>query len=291
MIGDRKFWEASGLISKDEENLEKRNVESPVKSYVVAIANQKGGVGKTTTAVNLSACLAEKGKKVLVIDLDPQSNATSSLGSNCDESSLYNLLVNEDIPQPDIAKSTDIKGLKIIPSTSDLAGAEVELADVFNRIGRLQRVLNFFEKDFDFIIVDCPPSLGFLTLNAFNASDELLIPMQAEYFALEGLARLMNTIKRISLSNDFSKKPQIGGIILTMYDTRTNLSKQVSDEVKSHVSNLLYDIKIPRNIKLAEAPSHGVPVISYDPSSQGAKAYVLLAEEFLKRLSHRRANK
>lgn len=280
MIGDSKFWENSGLITDKEKNIK--------KAYVLAVANQKGGVGKTTTAVNLAACLAIKGKKVLLFDLDPQSNASSSLGSTSVQSNLYNLLISDDIPKPNLIEDTDIEGLMLFPSTSDLAGAEVELADVFNRIGRLQRILNFFQKDFDFIVIDCPPSLGFLTLNAFNASDELLIPMQAEYFALEGLARLMNTIERISLSNDFSKNPKIGGIILTMYDTRTNLSRQVSDEVRNHVSDLLYEVKIPRNIKLAEAPSHGLPVISYDPLSQGARAYVELAEEFLRRMKEKK---
>ena len=280
MIGDSKFWENSGLITDKEKNIK--------KAYVLAVANQKGGVGKTTTAVNLAACLAIKGKKVLLFDLDPQSNASSSLGSTSVQSNLYNLLISDDIPKLNLIEDTDIEGLMLFPSTSDLAGAEVELADVFNRIGRLQRILNFFQKDFDFIVIDCPPSLGFLTLNAFNASDELLIPMQAEYFALEGLARLMNTIERISLSNDFSKNPKIGGIILTMYDTRTNLSRQVSDEVRNHVSDLLYEVKIPRNIKLAEAPSHGLPVISYDPLSQGARAYVELAEEFLRRMKEKK---
>ena len=280
MIGDSKFWENAGLITDKDKNIK--------KAYVLAVANQKGGVGKTTTAVNLAACLAIKGKKVLLFDLDPQSNASSSLGSTSVQSNLYNLLISDDIPKPNLIEDTDIEGLMLFPSTSDLAGAEVELADVFNRIGRLQRILNFFQKDFDFIVIDCPPSLGFLTLNAFNASDELLIPMQAEYFALEGLARLMNTIERISLSNDFSKNPKIGGIILTMYDTRTNLSRQVSDEVRNHVSDLLYEVKIPRNIKLAEAPSHGLPVISYDPLSQGARAYVELAEEFLRRMKEKK---
>lgn len=276
MIGDNEFWQNSGLINNKDKHSN--------KAYVVAVANQKGGVGKTTTAVNLSACLAKKGKKVLLFDLDPQSNASSSLGSTADENNLYNLLISDNAPSNEFVQVTDIKGLMVFPSTSDLAAAEVELADVPDRIGRLERIVSFFQNHFDLIVVDCPPSLGFLTLNAFNASDELLIPMQAEYFALEGLARLMKTIERISHSNDFSKNPKIGGIILTMYDTRTNLSKQVSDEVKNHVSNLLYEVKIPRNIKLAEAPSHGLPVISYDPYSQGAKAYIQLAEEFLRRL-------
>ncbi len=280
MIGDSDFWQSSGLITNKEKNTK--------EAFVVAIANQKGGVGKTTTAVNLAACLAKKGKKVLIFDLDPQSNASSSLGSSSYQSNLYTFLISDDIPKLDLVDDTDREGLMLFPSTPDLAGAEVELADVSDRIGRLQRILNFYQKDFDFIVIDCPPSLGFLTLNAFNASDELLIPMQAEYFALEGLARLMNTIKRISLSNDFTKNPKIGGIILTMFDPRTNLSKQVSDEVRNHVSDLLYEVKIPRNIKLAEAPSHGLPVISYDPLSQGARAYVELAEEFLRRMNEKK---
>ncbi len=247
---------------------------------VVSVANQKGGVGKTTTSVNLSTILAKKGKKVLLIDADPQGNASSGLGVDKEaQESVYDILINEtDIV--DVVKKTNIKNLFICPSNINLAGAEVELVSVMSREYRLKEKLDVVKDKFDYIIIDCPPSLGLITLNAFTASDSVLIPVQCEYYALEGLGQLINTINLVK--KHLNRNIDIEGALLTMYDIRTNLSNQVVKEVKKYFNDKVYKNVIPRNIKLSEAPSYGMPITVYDPKSKGAKSYEKFAKEFLK---------
>lgn len=247
---------------------------------VISIANQKGGVGKTTTAVNISAILAKKGKKVMLIDADPQGNASSGLGleKNLDIS-LYDVLIN-DMRINETLQDTAIKNLKVCPSNMDLAGAEVELVSEMSREHRLKEKLDEVKDDYDFIIIDCPPSLGLITLNAFTASNSVLIPVQCEYFALEGLGQLLNTINLVK--KHLNKCFEIEGAVLTMYDMRTNLSNQVVKEVKRYFEDKVYKTVIPRNIKLSEAPSFGMPITLYDPKSKGARSYEKLAKEILK---------
>lgn len=247
---------------------------------VIAIANQKGGVGKTTTAVNLSTIVAKKGKKVLLIDCDPQGNATSGLGIDKEvENSIYDVLINEvDIKQT--LEDTCVKSMKLCPSNMSLAGAEVELVSQMSREYRLKEKLDNIREEFDFIFIDCPPSLGLITLNAFTASDSVLIPVQCEYYALEGLGQLLNTINLVK--RHLNKELEIEGAVLTMYDIRTNLSNQVVKEVKKYFNDKVYKTVIPRNIKLSEAPSFGMPITMYDEKSKGAKCYVKLAKEVLK---------
>ena len=247
---------------------------------VISIANQKGGVGKTTTTVNLSTILAKKGKKVLLIDTDPQGNATSGLGITKElELSVYDILVG-DTAFDETIQETAIKNLEVCPSNISLAGAEVELVSMMSREQRLKTKLDVIKDRYDYILIDCPPSLGLITLNAFTASDSVLIPVQCEYFALEGLGQLLNTVNLVK--KHLNKNLEIEGALLTMYDARTNLSNQVVKEVKKYFENKVYKTVIPRNVRLSEAPSYGMPISIYDPRSKGAKAYEKFAKELLK---------
>ena len=247
---------------------------------IISVANQKGGVGKTTTAVNLSTILAKKGRKVLLIDADPQGNATSGLGLEKEnEFSTYDILVNE-ATMKEAIQDTRIKNLKICPSNINLAGAEVELVSMMSREQRLKEKIEEVLKEFYYIIIDCPPSLGLITLNAFTASNSVLIPVQCEYFALEGLGQLLNTINLVK--KHLNKNIEIEGALLTMYDIRTNLSNQVVKEVKKYFGNKVYKTVIPRNVRLSEAPSYGMPITEYDVKSKGAKSYIKFTKEFLK---------
>ena len=248
---------------------------------IISVANQKGGVGKTTTSINLSTILASRGKRVLLIDADPQGNATSGIGvdKNVDVST-YDLLVSDNRAM-EVIKKTDIKNLYICPSNINLAGAEVQLVSMMSREQRLKEKLDVVKNKFDFIFIDCPPSLGLITLNAFTASDSVLIPIQCEYYALEGLGQLLNTIELVK--KHLNKRLYIEGALLTMYDGRTNLSNQVVQEIKDNFNNRVYRTVIPRNVRLSEAPSYGLPITMYDPESKGALSYQKLAREFIKR--------
>jgi len=249
-------------------------------SRIIAIANQKGGVGKTTTAVNISTTLAKIGKKVLLIDGDPQGNATSGVGIDKDtELSLYDAIIG-DVDLMTTLQPTVVKNLFVCPSNMNLAGAEVELVSQMSREFRLKEKLDEVRDNFDFIFIDCPPSLGLITVNAFTAADSVLIPVQCEYYALEGLQQLLNTISLVK--KHLNKNLEIEGAVLTMYDIRTNLSNQVVKEVKKHFDDKVYKTVIPRNIKLSEAPSYGMPISIYDPKSKGAKCYEKLSKEILK---------
>lgn len=247
---------------------------------VISIANQKGGVGKTTTAINLSSILAKRGKKVLMIDTDPQGNATSGVGIDKNvKFSVYDVLVNE-IEIANTIKESCIKKLDVCPSNINLAGAEVELVSMEGREHRLKEKLDKIKEEYDYIIIDCPPSLGLVTLNAFTASDSVLIPVQCEYYALEGLGQLINTINLVKkhLNPDLT----IEGALLTMYDIRTKLSNQVVSEVEKYFGQKVYKNVIPRNVRLSEAPSYGMPITVYDPKSKGARSYEKFVKEFIK---------
>ena len=247
---------------------------------IIAFSNQKGGVGKTTTCVNMSAYLASKGKKVLIVDLDPQGNATTGLGFSKSEikNSLYQVMIDE-MPVEDAVIKTQIDNLDILPSSIDLAGAEVELVYMKDREHVLKRVLDKARASYDFITIDCPPSLALLTINALSAADTAIIPIQSEYYAMEGLSQLMNTIKLVvkHLNSDL----KIEGVVLTMSDNRAVISRQITDEIKKFFGKRVYDTVIPRNIRLAEAPSHGVPIMLHDTKCAGARAYIALTDEFL----------
>lgn len=250
--------------------------------YVIALANQKGGVGKTTTSVNLGACLADASKKVLLIDLDPQGNATSGLGIDKKDinESVYDVLIN-DVDLKNVILHSSHQGLDIVPTTIALSGAEVELTNLMARETRLKDAFGDVKDEYDYILIDCPPSLGLLTINAFTACDSILIPVQSEYYALEGLSQLLNTIKLVR--KHFNSALKIEGVLLTMYDKRTNLGQQVNAEVKKYFGDQVYETIIPRNVRLSEAPSHGQAIVDYDKRSTGAKVYQQLAKEVLAR--------
>ena len=249
---------------------------------VVAIANQKGGVGKTTTCVNLSACVAALGKKVLVVDLDPQGNTTTGLGFSKSslKHSVYNVLIEEENPTKSIVQ-TELEGLYLLPANIDLAGAEVELVYKKARERVLREALLPLKKDYDYIMIDCPPSLGLLTINALTSADSVIIPIQSEYYALEGLSQLMNSISLVK--QRLNRDLQVEGVVLTMYDDRATISRQIVQEIKKYFTKSLYEIVIPRNIRLSEAPSYGKPVLLHDPKCKGARAYQALTDEFLAR--------
>ena len=247
---------------------------------VIAIANQKGGVGKTTTSVNLSACLADLGQRVLLIDIDPQGNATSGLGVDKSkiEKSIYDALV-DDVPIKDIIIDTEVEKLKILTATIQLAGAEIELVSSMSRETKLKRGIDKIKDDYDYVIIDCPPSLGLLTINSLTAANSILVPIQCEFYALEGLSQLLKTITLIQ--DNLNQELVLEGVVLTMFDSRTNLSGQVVQEVKNHFQQKVFKTIIPRNVRLSEAPSFGRPVIKYDPKSKGAEVYYKLAKEVL----------
>ena len=250
---------------------------------VIAVANQKGGVAKTTTAINLSACLAELGKRVLLVDLDPQGNATSGLGvaksklTHC----IYDVLIN-DVPIVNVIQKTDNKNLNVVPARIELAGGEIELVSQSSREGKLKKALESIKTDYDFIFIDCPPSLGILTLNALTAATDVLIPIQCEYYALEGLTLLMNTLETVR--KHLNPELNIIGALMTMFDARTNLAIQVVDEVKKYFPQKVFKTIISRNVRLSEAPSHGKPINTYDSRSRGAEVYRELAKEVLERV-------
>lgn len=249
---------------------------------IIAVANQKGGVGKTTSTVNLAACVGQLRKKVLLIDIDPQGNATSGVGINkrAVEASSYDLLIGT-AKAEDVILKTSFKNLSVIPSNIQLAGAEIELVDMEDRVNMLKKAIAAQKERFDYIFIDCPPSLGLITLNALTACDTLFIPIQCEYYALEGLSQLMATVRQIKRL--YNPNIDLEGVLLTMYDGRLNLTAQVLSEVKKYYGEKVYKTTIPRNVRLSEAPSYGQPVFYYDKSSSGTRAYMELANEFMKR--------
>ena len=248
---------------------------------IIAIANQKGGVGKTTTSVNLSACLAYLGKKVLLVDIDPQGNASSGVGVSKGEidQCIYDVLI-DDVSVLDTILETKVENLHIVPATISLAGAEIELVSTISREVRLKKALQEVKDQYEYIIIDCPPSLGLLTINSLTASDAIIIPVQCEFYALEGLSQLLSTVRLVQ--KHLNKHLEIDGVLLTMFDARTNLGIQVIEEVKKYFQDKVFKTIIPRNVRLSEAPSHGEPIIIYDPKSRGADVYLELAKEVIR---------
>ena len=253
-----------------------------IMGRIIAVANQKGGVGKTTTAINLAACLAEAGKKVLTIDLDPQGNMTSGLGvdKNEVENTVYELMLDECSIKESMT-DTVVDGMKVIPSNVNLAGAEIELLGIPEKEYILRNAVDYIKEDYDFIVIDCPPSLNMLTINAMTTANSVLVPIQCEYYALEGLSQVLRTIGLVR--KKMNPSLELEGVVFTMYDARTNLSMQVVENVKDHLNQKVYKTMIPRNIRLAEAPSYGMPINLYDAKSAGAESYMALADEVIKR--------
>ena len=249
---------------------------------IIAVANQKGGVGKTTTSINLAACLAEKGKKVLAVDMDPQGNLTSGLGVDKDsvEKSIYELIIGE-VDIKEVINKEVLENLDIIPTSIDLSAAEIELIGVDDKEYILRNAIDQVKDQYDFVIIDCPPSLSMLTINAMTTADSVIVPIQCEYYALEGLSQLIHTVELVK--DRLNSKLEIEGVVFTMYDARTNLSLQVVENVKDNLQQNIYKTIIPRNIRLAEAPSYGLPINKYDPKSTGAESYMRLADEVIKR--------
>ena len=266
-----------------EKAKDKKTKEGDKMAKIIAFSNQKGGVGKTSTCVNMSAGLAMRGKRTLLIDMDPQGNATTGLGFSKNElsSSVYNVLVDDEQSASKVILKTNVQNLDLMPSSIDLAGAEVELVYIKNREKRLRTALEAIADKYDYITIDCPPSLGLLTINALTAANSVIIPIQSEYYAMEGLSQLMNTIKLVV--THLNRDLVIDGVVVTMYDGRALISKQVSAEIHKFFGKKMFNTVVPRNIRVSEAPSHGVPVLIHDPKSNGAKAYFALADEFLAR--------
>ena len=252
------------------------------RAHVFVVANQKGGVGKTTTAINLAASFAVSERRTLLIDLDPQANATSGIGVAPQATHVYDTLVGR-YSLKDVAQPTELEFLHVVPSGPDLVGAEIELVNAEDREHRMERAIADVRNDYDLVLIDCPPSLGLLTLNALTAADSVIVPLQAEYYALEGLARLLDTIERVRSS--LNPRLVLEGVVLTMMDARNNLSRQVADEVRTHLGDRVFQTEIPRNVRLSEAPSHGRPALLYDVRSKGSIAYLRVAEEILRRLA------
>jgi chromosome partitioning protein len=262
-----------------------RVAREPATAAIMVIANQKGGVGKTTTAVNLGAALAEAGERVLVIDLDPQGNATTGVGVDPRrvERTVYDVLI-DDLPLEDVIEPTSLRNLFLAPANLDLAGAEIELVPAFSRELKLRRALDSVREDYTYILIDCPPSLGLLTINALAAGEELLLPIQCEYYALEGVQALIKNVHLVQ--RHLNPGLEVGGVLLTMHDARTKLADQVATEVRGHFGDLVFRQMVPRNVRLSEAPSYGQPIVVFDPMSRGAIAYREVAREVIRRHAH-----